>query len=144
MGDILRQTKLQSAEQVLLDETMTEPIYIEGTAVVNETIERTGPPSANDPRTDPASLSHGNRTQHPYNASSDGTDSTVTLEALENLCRAHLLIETPHLQGLLFRPYAPTAPDSGESHGNSDSSDMSEDDRIPTEGKDGAAAKTPL
>ena len=116
----------------------TEPIYIEGAAVVDETIQRTGPSSADDPRTDPTSLSHGNRTQHPYNASSNDAASTAALEPLENLCHTLLLIVTPHLQGLLFSPYAPAAPDSGESHGDSGSSDeMSEDDKTPTKGKTG-------
>ena len=144
-GDILRQAKIQAAQQILLDEALKEPIYIEGAAVVNDTIVRTGPPSANDPRADSTSLSHGSRTQHPYNASSDGAASTVALDALENLCRAHLLMATPHLKGLFFSPYVPTAPDSGETHGNS-SDDMSDDEKekIPTEGKAGAAANIPL
>ena len=144
-GDILRQAKLQAAQQVLLDEALAEPIYIEGAAVVEEAIKRTGPPSANDPRADPTSLSHGNRTQHPYNASSDGAASTAALEALEILCRARLLIATSHLQGLLFSPYVPAAPDSEESHGDTNSSDdMSDNDKGPTKGKAGAAAHPPL
>ena len=144
-GDILRQAKIQAAQQVLLGEALKESIYIEGAAVVNETIVRTGPPSTNDPRADPTSLSHGSRTQHPYNASSDGAASTTALEALENLCRAHLLMATPHLQGLRFSPYVPTAPDSGESHGNS-SDDMSynEQEKSPPEGNTGASANDPL
>ena len=144
-GDILRQAKIQAAKQVLLDEALKEPIYIEGAGVVDDTIKRTGPPSANDPRADPSSLSHGSRTQHPYNASSDGAASTAALGALENLCRANLLTATPYLKGLRFSPYVSTASDSGESHGCS-SDDMSdgEKDKIPTEGKVGAAANDPL
>jgi hypothetical protein len=99
--------------------------------VVNDTIKRTGPPSVNDPRADPTSLSHGSRTQHPYNASSDGAASTAALEALENLCRANLLTATPHLKGLLFSPYIPTTSDSGESHGES-SDDMSDGEKDKT------------
>ncbi len=144
-GDILRQAKFQAAKQVLLDEVLKEPIYVEGAGVVEDNIRRTGPPSANDPRADPTSLSHGSRTQHPYNASSDGAASTVALEALENLCRANLLKATPHLKGLLFSPSVPETYDSDESHGES-SDDMSDGDKdkTPKNGKVGTAAKPPL
>jgi hypothetical protein len=141
-GDILRQAKLQSTQVVLLNEARSDPIYIQGVAVVNETITRTGPPSAEDPRSDPTSLSHGNRTQHPYNASSNGVASVAAIEALENLCRAQLLMATPHLHGLLFSTHSPTAPDSDESHGHS-SDEMSEEVYPPLEGNVGAAAKPP-
>jgi hypothetical protein len=149
-GEILRQAKLQAAKQVLLDEALKEPIYIEGAGVVSDTIKRTGPPSAKDPRADPTSLSHGSRTQHPYNASSDGAASTTALEALESLCRANLLTATPHLQGLLFGPSIPEAADSGDSHDGSEMDDGEENemndgvqDKTPTKGKVGAAAKPP-
>ena len=143
-GDILRQAKIQAAKQVILDEVLKEPIYIEGAGVVNDAIKRTGPPSANDPRADPTSLSHGSRTQHPYNASSDGAASTAALEALENLCRANLLTATPYLKGLLFSPCIPATSDSGESHGDS-SDEMSDGEKDKTpKGKVGTAAKPPL
>jgi hypothetical protein len=144
-GDILRQAKFQAEKQVLLDEALKQPIYVEGAGVMEDTIKRTGPPSANDPRADPTSLSHGSRTQHPYNASSDGAASTAALEALENLCRANLLTATPYLQGLLFSPCIPANSDSGESHGES-SDEMSDGEKhkLPKKGKVGTAAKPPL
>jgi hypothetical protein len=143
-GNILQQAKVHAAKQVLLDEALKQPIYVEGANVVNDTIQRTGPPSATDPRAEPASLSHGSRTQHPYNASSDGAASTTALEGLENLCRANLLTATPHLNGLLFSPYIPIAADSGESQGES-SDDMSDDETDkPPKGKVGTAAEPSL
>jgi hypothetical protein len=143
-GDILHQAKAQAAKQVLLDEALKQPIYVEGASVVKETIKRTGPPSATNPRADPTSLSHDSRTQHPYNASNDGAASPAALEALESLCRENLLMATPHLKGLLFSPYIPTVSDSGESHGES-SDDMSdgEKDKAP-KGKVGTAAEPSL
>jgi len=154
-GEILRQAKLQAAKQVLLDEALKEPIYIEGADVVSDTIKRTGPPSVIDPRADPSSLSHGSRTQHPYNASSDGAASKTALEALESLCRANLLTATPHLKGLLFSPHISEIADDGESHGESDMSegdgDESSDEmrdgkksKTPAKGKVGTAAEPPL
>jgi hypothetical protein len=143
-GNILQQAKVHAAKQVLLDEALKQPIYVEGANVVNDTIQRTGPPSATDPRADPASLSHGSRTQHPYNASSDGAASTTALEGLENLCRANLLTATPHRNGLLFGPYIPIAADSGESQGES-SDDMNDDETDkPPKGKVGTAAEPSL
>ena len=142
-GDILRQAKIQAAKQVLLDEACKEPIYVEGAGVVSDTIKRTGPPSASDPRADPSSLSHGSRTQHPYNASSDGAASTAALDALENLCRENLLTATPYLKGLRFSRSIPATSDSGESHGNS-SDDMDDDEKTKTpRGKVGTAADLP-
>jgi hypothetical protein len=144
-GDLLRQAKLQAAKQVLLDEALKQPIYVEGAGVVNDTIQRTGPPSVNDPRADSTSLSHGSRTQHPYNASSDGAASTAALEALENLCRANLLTATPYLQGLLFGPCIPATPHSGNSHGeSSDDMNNGENDRTPPKGTVGTAARPVL
>jgi hypothetical protein len=158
-GDILRQAKFQAAKQVLLDEALKQPIYVEGAGVMEDTIKRTGPPSANDPRADPTSLSHGSRTQHPYNASNDGAADRgsagdilrqAKLQAaqeilLENLCRANLLTATPYLQGLLFSPCIPANSDSGESHGES-SDEMSDGEKhkLPKKGKVGTAAKPPL
>jgi hypothetical protein len=144
-GEILRQAKLQAAKQVLLDEALKQPIYVEGANVVNDTIQRIGPPSATDPRADPASLSHGSRTQHPYNASNDGAASPAALEALASLCRENLLMATPHLKGLLFSPAIPATSDSEESHGES-SDEMSDGvkDKTPKKGKVGTAAKPSL
>jgi hypothetical protein len=144
-GDILRQAKFQAAKQVLLDEALKQPIYVEGAGVVEDTIKRTGPPSANDPRADPTSLSHGSRTQHPHNASSEGAASTAALETLENLCLTNLLTATPYLQGLLFSPCIPATSDSGESHGES-SDEMSDGEKhkLPKKGKVGTTAKPPL
>jgi hypothetical protein len=124
---------------------LKEPIYVEGAGVVNDTIKRIGPPSANDPRADPTSLSQDSRTQHPYNVSSDGADATAALEALENLYRENLLTATPHLKGLLFSPYIPATSDSGEPHGDS-SDEMSDGDKdkTPKKGKVGTAAKPSL
>lgn len=149
-GDTLRQAKTQAARQVLLEEARKTPIYIEGTSVVDETIRMTGPPSTAPPGTDRTSLSHSDRTQHPYNVSNTGVTSTTTLEALTNLCRASLLSATPHLQGLLFAPYMPSQDGEESSHGESrDSDNMSDDVRKPTvtttpNGKDGAATQTSL
>jgi hypothetical protein len=144
-GDILHQAKAQAAKQVLLDEALKQPIYVEGASVVKETIKRTGPPSATDPRVDPTSLSHDSRTQHPYNASNDGAASPAALVALESLCRENLLMATPHLKGLLFSPYISAASHSRKSHGESpDDMNVDEKDRAPQDGKVGAAAHQPL
>ena len=143
-GDILRQAKLQSAQQVLLEEARSAPIYIQGVAVVDATITWTSSPSPADPRLDPKALSHGNRTQHPYNASSNGVASAAALAALEHLCRSQLLMVTPHLQGLLFSTYHPPASDSDESHDDDSSDNMSAETDHPPEGNAGAATKLPL
>jgi hypothetical protein len=144
-GDILRQAKVQAAKQVLLDEALRQPIYVEGAGVVNHTILRKGPPSVTDPRADPTSLSHDSRTQHPYNASSDGVASTAALEALESLCRENLLTATSHLKGLLFSPYISAASHNRKPPGEiPDDMNVDEKDRAPQDGKVGAAAHLPL
>jgi len=144
-GDILRQAKLQSAQQVLLEEARSAPIYIQGAAVVDATITWTSPPSPADPRSDPTALSHGNRTQHPYNASSNGAASAAALATLEHLCRSQLLMATPHLQGLLFSTYIGESKMSdGEEDESSDEMSDGKKGKTPTKGKVGTAAKPSL
>jgi WD40 repeat protein len=103
----LKLAKLQAAQRVLLDECQKTPIHIVSASVVNEVIHLTGPARTTDPSTDPSSLSHSGRQQHPYNSTAQGIESATALEALTDLLRKKLIVATPHQEGLLLAPHIP-------------------------------------
>jgi hypothetical protein len=131
----LKQAKLQTSQRVLLDECRKTPIHIESASIVHGAIQLTGPARTTDPSTDPTSLSHSGRQQHPYNSTAQGLESATALEALTDLLRQQLLVATPHPGGLLLTPHIPDRP-------NDPANDMRIDGH--PSGEDGAAANLPL
>jgi hypothetical protein len=131
----LKQAKLQAAQRVLLDEFRKIPIHIESASMVHGAIQLTGPARTTDPSTDPTSLSHSGRQQHPYNSTAQGLESATALEALTDLLRQQLLVATPHPGGLLLTSHIPDRL-------NDPANDMRIDGH--PSGEDGAAANLPL
>ncbi len=131
----LKQTKLQAAQRVLLDECRKTPIHIVSASIVNGVIQLTGPARTTDPSADPSSLSHSERQQHPYNSTAQGLESVTALEALTDLLLQQLLVATPHQEGLLLTPHMPDSP-------NAPANAMRIDGH--PSGEDGAAANLPI